>query len=61
MKRRTLSRSAQYGQACMSCVKAKYRCVARAEWDGCERLEPLHELPRARLTSIESTGDDFEV
>ncbi|EAQ89422.1 hypothetical protein CHGG_06041 [Chaetomium globosum CBS 148.51] len=38
MERRGISHSAPYGHACMSCFKAKCRCVPRQNGDGCERL-----------------------
>ncbi|KAH6628105.1 hypothetical protein F5144DRAFT_594197 [Chaetomium tenue] len=37
MERRGVSHSAPYGHACMSCFKAKCRCVPRQSGDGCER------------------------
>ncbi|KAI8622914.1 hypothetical protein F5Y19DRAFT_460573 [Xylariaceae sp. FL1651] len=37
MKRSSVARSAQYGQACQSCTKAKCRCLPRVDGDGCER------------------------
>ncbi|KAI0973112.1 hypothetical protein F4678DRAFT_38757 [Xylaria arbuscula] len=41
MKRRSVARSARYGQACRSCTKAKCRCVVRTNADGCERCYRL--------------------
>ncbi|KAL2160970.1 hypothetical protein VTH06DRAFT_8682 [Thermothelomyces fergusii] len=37
MERRSVSHSAPYGHACMSCFKAKCRCIPRTDGDGCER------------------------
>ncbi|KAI0107274.1 hypothetical protein GGR51DRAFT_160910 [Nemania sp. FL0031] len=59
MKRRTVVRSAQYGQACQSCTKAKCRCVLQADGNGCERC---HRLKKACQPSgpvrRRNTGDE---
>ncbi|KAK3298765.1 uncharacterized protein B0H64DRAFT_422502 [Chaetomium fimeti] len=41
MERRGMSHSAPYGHACMSCFKAKCRCIPRQNGDGCERCRRL--------------------
>ncbi|KAK4149555.1 hypothetical protein C8A00DRAFT_46850 [Chaetomidium leptoderma] len=41
MEKRGTSHSAPYGHACLSCFKAKCRCVPRPEGVGCERCHRL--------------------
>ncbi|KAI1292983.1 hypothetical protein F5Y03DRAFT_15104 [Xylaria venustula] len=66
MKRRSVVRSAQYGQACRSCTKAKCRCVLRTEGDGCERCHRLQKAcqssePVRRHTARETEGSGERV
>ncbi|KAG6361747.1 hypothetical protein INS49_009975 [Diaporthe citri] len=64
MRRRAVPRSAQYGQACMLCVKAKCRCVGRSDGKGCERCNRLskqcrpHETASQRAANNSQDSDD---
>lgn len=44
MPKKGLNRSASYGQACLSCFKAKTRCIPRADSNECERSVALYYL-----------------
>ncbi|KAG8169464.1 hypothetical protein KVR01_000209 [Diaporthe batatas] len=67
MRRRAAPRSAQYGQACMRCAKAKCRCVGRSDGQGCERCYRLskqcrpHESSSQRAASQHSQESDDRV
>ncbi|KAK4039757.1 hypothetical protein C8A01DRAFT_16337 [Parachaetomium inaequale] len=41
MERRPVNHSAPYGHACMSCFKAKCRCIPRHDGHGCQRCHRL--------------------
>jgi hypothetical protein len=66
MKQRKVTRSAQYGQACRSCTKAKCRCVPRSDGDGCERCRRLKKTcqpsdPVRRYISSDKQGSDQRI
>ncbi|KAH8681960.1 hypothetical protein BX600DRAFT_429860 [Xylariales sp. PMI_506] len=41
MEKRNSPHSALYGQACMTCVKAKSRCISRPDSESCQRCYRL--------------------
>ncbi|KAF2092450.1 hypothetical protein NA57DRAFT_50220 [Rhizodiscina lignyota] len=62
-KRGPGSGTSSYGQACMQCFKAKCRCVARSDSDGCERClrlkkqcQPSDSVRRRGLQNHESSA-----